>query len=132
MASLLASRQAFTACRATVRRSSVVRTMASKADSIKETVAANKVVVYSKTYCPYCTRAKGLLSDLKVPFKVLELDTMGAEGTELQDALQTITGRRTVPQVFVGGKFLGGCDDTVAAHASGSLKTVLGGVGISI
>ncbi|KXZ47427.1 hypothetical protein GPECTOR_35g865 [Gonium pectorale] len=133
MATQLLRRQAFAACRlqAPVRRAPV-RAMASKAESIKQTVADNKVVVYSKTYCPYCTRVKGLFTELKVPHKVLELDGMGAEGAELQDALQPITGRRTVPQVFIGGKFIGGCDDTMAAHAAGKLKVALSEVGISI
>ncbi|GLC45029.1 hypothetical protein PLESTB_001461000 [Pleodorina starrii] len=132
------TRQAFSAASRLPARAAprklVVRTMASttKADAIKATVADNKVVVYSKTHCPYCTRVKGLFTELKVPHKVLELDTMGAEGAEFQDALQPMTGRRTVPQVFVGGKFIGGCDDTMALHSAGKLKTVLGEVGISI
>ncbi|GIL70637.1 hypothetical protein Vretimale_3748 [Volvox reticuliferus] len=115
-----------------VTRKVDIRTFASKADTIKQTVADNKVFVYSKTYCPYCTRVKDLFTELRVPYKVLELDTIGSEGAEIQDALQPITGRRTVPQVFVGGKFIGGCDDTMAAHAAGKLKIVLSEVGISI
>ncbi|KAG2491300.1 hypothetical protein HYH03_010306 [Edaphochlamys debaryana] len=128
------SRRAFTACRvqAASRRVTPVRAMASAADKVKSFVGDSKVAIFSKTYCPYCTRVKGLMTELKVPFQVLELDNMGAEGQELQDALQPVTGRRTVPQVFVGGKFIGGCDDTVALHNAGKLKGELAAVGISI
>lgn len=51
--------------------------MASKADQVKQAVSSNKVVIYSKTYCPYCTRAKSLLQKLNVPAMVVELDNMG-------------------------------------------------------
>lgn len=56
-------------------------------DAIKSTVSASKVVIYSKTYCPYCTRVKDLMTDLKVPAKVLELDTMGGETPALMFSL---------------------------------------------
>eukprot|EP00882_Tetradesmus_deserticola_P003081 GHRQ01003270.1.p1 GENE.GHRQ01003270.1~~GHRQ01003270.1.p1 ORF type:complete len:136 (+),score=47.27 GHRQ01003270.1:82-489(+) len=108
-----------------------VSVYASQADNVKQTVADNKVVVYSKTYCPYCTEAKGLFKQLQVPAKVIELDTMTG-GADLQLGLQEVTGRSTVPQVFVGGKHVGGCDDTVAAYQSGKLKEMLAGVGYSI
>lgn len=48
-----------------------------------------------------------------------------AEGKEIQAALQEMTGQRTVPNVFVNGKHLGGCDDTMAAIASGSFQKML-------
>lgn len=81
-------------------------------DAVKAHIASSEVAIFSKTYCPYCSRAKALFSDtLKVPAAVLELDAMGAEGAALQEALGAATGgASTVPQVFVGGKLLGGCD----------------------
>lgn len=113
-------------------RRSITRTFcSSQADSIKQTVNGNKVVIYSKTYCPYCTEVKGLMGKLQVSAKVLELDTMGDEGAQIQSTLQTITGCRTVPQVFVGGKFIGGCNDTVAAYKAGKLKQVFQEAGVS-
>ncbi|KAF6260208.1 thioredoxin-like protein [Scenedesmus sp. NREL 46B-D3] len=62
---------------------------------------------------------------------VIELDTMKG-GDDLQLGLQEVTGRRTVPQVFVGGQHVGGCDDTVAAYQNGKLKEMLAGLGFSI
>lgn len=102
-----------------------------QAASIKKTVQDNKVVVYSKTYCPYCTEVKGLMQKLNVGAKVFELDNMGNDGATLQTTLQSITGRRTVPQVFVGGNFVGGCDDTMAAYKSGKLKQLFADAGVS-
>eukprot|EP00775_Hariotina_reticulata_P001253 gene1253-1593_t len=112
-------------------RGTRVAVNASQADAVKQTVADNKVVVYSKTYCPYCSEAKGLFQKLQVPAKVIELDVIPG-GDDLQLGVQEITGRRTVPQVFVGGKHVGGCDDTMAAYSSGKLKEMLAAVGYQI
>ncbi|KAG6535947.1 hypothetical protein ZIOFF_000978 [Zingiber officinale] len=75
--------------------------------------------------CRYCRRAKGVFKELgKDPF-VVELDQRD-DGPEIQDALSEFIGRRTVPQVFIHGKHLGGSDDTVEAYESGKLQTLLG------
>ena len=86
------------------------------------------MVVYSKSWCPYCLRVKGLFLELGAEAKVIELDEV-IEGAEVQDALLSITGVRTVPQVFVGGDFVGGCDDTEAAHRAGQLVPLLDAAG---
>lgn len=52
---------------------------------------------------------KGLFSKIQVPAKIIELDTL-ADGDEIQSGLQEVSGMRTVPQVFVGGALVGGCD----------------------
>ncbi|XP_050373796.1 glutaredoxin-C4 [Argentina anserina] len=100
----------------------------SSADSvafIKKTVSSNKIAIFSKSYCPYCRRAKAVFKELKqVPY-VVELDER-VDGRDIQDALSEIIGRRTVPQVFVNGKYIGGSDDTVAAYESGELAKLLG------
>ena len=66
-------------------------------------------MVYSKSYCPYCSEVKSLFKELKVPAKVIELDDL-ADGDAVQSTLSGITGMRTVPQVFIGGELVGGCD----------------------
>jgi glutaredoxin 3 len=71
--------------------------------------AENAVMVYSKTYCPYCSEVKSLFGRLNVSAKVVELDEL-ADGAAVQAALTELTGRGTVPQVFIGGKHIGGCD----------------------
>mmetsp|Transcript_15686 Transcript_15686/g.54465 ORF Transcript_15686/g.54465 Transcript_15686/m.54465 type:complete len:110 (-) Transcript_15686:156-485(-) len=85
----------------------------------------NKIVVFSKTTCGYCRKAKAELAKFGTPV-VLELDRV-KNGGAIQDALAKQTGQRTVPSVWINGKFLGGCDDTMAASRSGSLAKMLSG-----
>ncbi|KAK3413170.1 hypothetical protein EUGRSUZ_I01760 [Eucalyptus grandis] len=90
----------------------------------KELVSANPVVVFSKSYCPYCVSVKKLLSQLGVNFKALELDQEN-DGSEIQSALAEWTGQKTVPNVFIGGNHIGGCDATTAMHNQGKLVPLL-------
>lgn len=62
---------------------------------------------------------------MNIPAKIIELDTMD-NGSELQAALLNISGQRTVPNVFIKGKHLGGNDDSQAAARSGKLQEMLG------
>ncbi|EFJ22817.1 hypothetical protein SELMODRAFT_104174 [Selaginella moellendorffii] len=77
----------------------------------KDIVAHNPLVVFSKTYCPFCVKVKELFSSIGAQPKVVELDSE-ADGADLQAALAEWTGQRSVPSVFVGGKHVGGCDGT--------------------
>ncbi|CBI34892.3 hypothetical protein AAG906_023164 [Vitis piasezkii] len=90
----------------------------------QEMVSSNPVVVFSKTYCPFCVSVKKLLSELGATFKVVELDTE-SDGADLQSALAGWTGQRTVPNVFIGGKHIGGCDTATALHSDGKLVPLL-------
>ncbi len=97
-------------------------------DFINKEVSASNVVVFSKSYCPYCKATKQLFQ--KPEFKgvsvaVHELDRR-ADGDAIQATLLDLTGQRTVPSVWVGGKFLGGNSETQSAYGSGQLKTMLG------
>ncbi|XP_020227581.1 glutaredoxin [Cajanus cajan] len=94
----------------------------------KEIVSANSVVVFSKTYCPFCVEVKNLFGNLGATYKVVELDTE-ADGSEIQTALKEWTGQRTVPNVFIGGKHIGGCDSTTALHNQGKLLPLLESTG---
>ncbi|CAN6677627.1 unnamed protein product [Malus baccata var. baccata] len=92
---------------------------------IKKTISSNKIAIFSKSYCPYCRRAKAVFKELnQVPY-VVELDER-IDGRDIQDALSELVGRRTVPQVFVKGTYIGGSDDTVEAYESGELAKLLG------
>ncbi|KAE8149619.1 glutaredoxin [Aspergillus avenaceus] len=73
----------------------------------------NPVVVFSKSYCPYCTASKKLLSDQGATFHALELD-LEKDGSAIQDALQEITSQRTVPNIFIKQKHIGGNSDLQA------------------
>ncbi|XP_050225735.1 glutaredoxin-like [Mercurialis annua] len=90
----------------------------------KELVSSNAVVVFSKSYCPYCQSVKQLLNQLGAKYKAVELD-IESDGSELQSALGEWTGQRTVPNVFIGGKHIGGCDDTKSKNNKGELVPLL-------
>ncbi|KAG2300031.1 hypothetical protein Bca52824_036503 [Brassica carinata] len=96
-----------------------------EADFVKKTISSHKIVIFSKSYCPYCRRAKSVFSELNQVPHVVELDER-EDGGSIQSALGEIVGRRTVPQVFIDGKHIGGSDDTVDAHESGELAKLLG------
>lgn len=85
--------------------------------------AQKKIVVYTTSWCPYCIRAKRLLSSKGWEFE--EIDVDGDD--EKRRWLVEVTGRRTVPQVFIGDEAVGGFDDISALDRRGELdKKVLG------
>ena len=79
------------------------------------------VVIYTKPYCPYCVRAKRLLQNKNVPYQ--EIDVSWDDEARLQ--LMQTTGRRTVPQVFIGDTHVGGSDDLYALEQRGELDALL-------
>ncbi|OQD75261.1 hypothetical protein PENDEC_c008G05917 [Penicillium decumbens] len=76
----------------------------------------NGVVVFSKSYCPYCNASKKLLNELGANFTALELDEID-DGSAIQDALQEITNQRSVPNIFINKQHIGGNSD-LQAHKS--------------
>lgn len=92
---------------------------------VKELIAGNKVMVFSKSYCPFCKKAKTALNQFTSHYGVLELDS-DSEGDAIQDIMLTMTGGRSVPRVFIDGKFIGGGDETAAAAADGTLAKLIG------
>ncbi|KAL4655641.1 thioredoxin reductase 1, cytoplasmic-like [Arapaima gigas] len=93
---------------------------------IKQLIDAGGVVVFSKSYCPYCVQVKDLFKQLNVKSNVLELDLMD-DGPEYQELLLEMTGQGTVPNVFVNKTHVGGCDKTMQAHNDGLLQKLLSG-----
>eukprot|EP01135_Chromosphaera_perkinsii_P005826 Nk52_evm15s367 gene=Nk52_evmTU15s367 len=70
----------------------------------------HKVMIWSKSYCPYCDRVKQFLAGQGLDYFAYELDKE-EDGSEIQNALHSMTGQRTVPNVFLGGKHAGGCSE---------------------
>uniref|UniRef100_A0AAQ5XDB9 thioredoxin-disulfide reductase (NADPH) n=1 Tax=Amphiprion ocellaris TaxID=80972 RepID=A0AAQ5XDB9_AMPOC len=93
---------------------------------IQELIDTNQVIVFSKSYCPYCVKVKDLFKELKVECKVVELDLI-EDGTNYQEMLLEMTGQKTVPNVFISKTHVGGCDKTLQAHKDGSLQQLLNG-----
>ena len=81
-----------------------------------------KIEIYSKTTCPYCIRAKRLLDSKGLSYDEHVID-FGGQGR--QEMIQRSGGRMTVPQIFIGGRHIGGCDDLVALEAMGKLDALL-------
>ena len=111
--------------RVSCARSSGIRASADLEAGIKSTVADNKVVIYSKSWCPFCMKTKSLFDGLGVPYTAVELDQVD-DGQAIQEALLDLTQQRTVPNVFVNGGHVGGNDDTQKFAASGELQKALG------
>uniref|UniRef100_A0A8C4EY74 Thioredoxin-disulfide reductase n=1 Tax=Dicentrarchus labrax TaxID=13489 RepID=A0A8C4EY74_DICLA len=89
-------------------------------------IDSNQVLVFSKSYCPFCVKVKDLFKELKVECNVVELDLI-EDGTNYQEMLLEMTGQKTVPNVFINKTHLGGCDKTMQAHKDGSLQQLLTG-----
>lgn len=82
------------------------------------------VKIYTTGTCPYCIRAKQLLQERGVEnFEEIRVDTH----PEQRQAMMELTGRRTVPQIFIGTTHVGGCDDLYALDAKGGLTALLQG-----
>jgi glutaredoxin 3 len=80
------------------------------------------VKMYTTAVCPYCVQAKRLLKSKGVEhIEEIRIDTNPQERATMMD----ITGRRTVPQIFVGATHVGGCDDLVALDSQGGLLPLL-------
>ncbi|CAJ1460852.1 unnamed protein product [Effrenium voratum] len=94
---------------------------------VEEMIALQPIMVFSKSWCPFCKKAKDSLQQEGIRFGVCELDTLGEEvEAQVQDILAEITGARTVPRVFIGGQCIGGGTDTENMAADGSLKKLAG------
>ncbi|KAF9200936.1 hypothetical protein BGZ49_008834 [Haplosporangium sp. Z 27] len=76
-------------------------------------IATNSVVVFSKTTCPYCAKAKARLEQFGVKAHIVELNEV-ENGAAIQDYLKELTGQGTVPNIFIGQKHIGGCSDLFA------------------
>ena len=82
------------------------------------------VKMYTTAVCPYCIRAKQILKSKGVDqIEEIRIDTQPDERMKMME----ITGRRTVPQIFIGDTHVGGCDDLVALDRSGGLGALLQG-----
>ena len=80
------------------------------------------VVMYSTSWCPYCDRARRLLASKNAAFEEIDVESAPEKRAEM---LQR-SGRRSVPQIFIGDQHVGGSDDLAALEAAGKLDAMLG------
>jgi glutaredoxin 3 len=81
-----------------------------------------KVEIYSKMTCPYCYRAKALLKQKGFEPEEISVDF---GGEKKQEMIQRSGGRMTVPQIFINGRHVGGCDDLFELEGAGKLDELL-------
>lgn len=81
----------------------------------------NKVVIYSTAVCPYCIRAKQLFDSIPVSYEEIRVDA----DVSLRVHMEKISNRRTVPQIFIGDRHVGGYDDLKALYDRGELQSWL-------
>jgi len=116
----------FSVHRVTVSRnySTMAPTPVAPAQIVEEFIKSGQVTIFSKTTCPFCRKVKELFKSENQEVQVLELD-LSEDGASIQNALMEKTGQRTVPNVFINGVHIGGCDKTFEAHANGHMKFLL-------
>jgi glutaredoxin 3 len=81
------------------------------------------VTLYVSDWCPYCQRAKGLLTQKQVAFSEINVE----DDTKLREEMIARSSQRTVPQIFIGDKHVGGCDDLFELDRSGELDRLIQG-----
>ncbi|WHU03158.1 MULTISPECIES: glutaredoxin 3 [unclassified Sphingomonas] len=81
-----------------------------------------KIEIFTKAFCPYCTRAKALLDSKQAEYEEIDISMGGPRRNEM---IERSNGRMTVPQVFIDGKHIGGSDDLAALDARGGLDPLL-------
>jgi glutaredoxin 3 len=82
------------------------------------------IEIYTQPWCPFCERAVHLLTTKNVEFREINAPHGSAERVQ---ARERSGGRTTVPQIFIGGQHIGGCDDLVALERAGKLDPLLAG-----
>ncbi len=81
------------------------------------------VTLYVSDWCPYCTRAKGLLTQKQVAFSEINVE----DDAKLREEMIARSSQRTVPQIFIGDKHVGGCEDLFELDRSGELDRLIQG-----
>jgi glutaredoxin 3 len=82
-----------------------------------------KVEIYATMWCPYCARARALLKQKGVAYTEIDLDEEPGRRAEM---IERAHGGRSVPQIFIDGEHIGGCDDMMALDRAGKLDPKLG------
>lgn len=80
-----------------------------------------EITIYTTRFCPFCVRAKSLLSNKRAEFKEIAVDG----DSEMRRQLLERTGQRTVPQIWIGQQHVGGCDELMTLDRQGRLDTML-------
>eukprot|EP00842_Homolaphlyctis_polyrhiza_P001214 jgi/Hompol1/2093/HPOL_003559-RA len=97
---------------------------ATVAEFVNAAIEASSVVLFSKSYCPFSRHAKSVLTSKGIGYTAYELDLL-SDGGQIQAFLLSKTGQRTVPNIFIHQKHIGGADDLDALNTSGKLDMLI-------
>jgi cysteine synthase A len=106
-------------------------------DFVERTIAdpAQPVVMFALEWCEFCWSVRRLFKALNVPFRSVDLDSVDYQkdnwGGQIRTVLKLRTGSPTIPQIFVGGRALGGCTETFDAYKDGRLQKLLQDNGVA-
>jgi glutaredoxin 3 len=106
--------------------------MSSGKEYVASLIDDKKVLVISKSTCPHCREAKKVFKTYKIKkdqIQFLEINNRD-DMNQIQNYMQSLTGARSVPRVFIDGEFIGGNDDTKTMHRNGKLKKALQEAGV--
>jgi glutaredoxin 3 len=84
-------------------------------------MAAPQIIMYVKSWCPYCERARSLFKAKGVVYQEIDIESQ----PEQREEMIRRSGRRTVPQIFIGSRYIGGSDDIHELDAAGGLDPLL-------
>ncbi|KAI3382640.1 hypothetical protein SNEBB_005383 [Seison nebaliae] len=99
-------------------------TTSSVGEQVEKLIKENRVMIFSKSTCPFCSKVKELFTKIGERYETQELNQI-KNGQDMHQYLINKTKQRTVPNVFVKGEHIGGCDDTFEAQSNGKLKRLL-------
>ncbi|MDH3588025.1 MAG: glutaredoxin 3 [Gammaproteobacteria bacterium] len=89
--------------------------------SVQAEPAVAEVIVYGTARCPYCVRARSLLESKGIDYQDIRLE----EHPERRQEMERLSKRRTVPQIFIDGVHIGGCDELYELEYAGELDSAL-------
>lgn len=92
---------------------------------VEKYISDNDVMIFAKSWCPYCKKIRQALQLEKIPFNAIDLDLM-EQGKLIEEVLINKTGQETVPNIFIKQEHIGGCDDTIEALRTGRVQRLLG------
>ncbi|XP_046354287.2 thioredoxin reductase 1, cytoplasmic-like isoform X2 [Haliotis rufescens] len=92
--------------------------------TLQDYISKNKVMIFSKTTCPFCQKVKDLFKTLNVEYTALEIDKLD-NMSAIQAGLFELTGQKTVPNVFINGNHIGGCDSVLKLHSDNRLMVTV-------
>ncbi|EJD43474.1 glutaredoxin [Auricularia subglabra TFB-10046 SS5] len=98
-------------------------------NTVEDIIAQNNIAFFSKSWCPYCRKAKAIVNALNTEgktIKIVELDEVD-DGSAIQEYLHKKTGQRTVPNIFINQQHIGGCDDITEKRDEGVLQSLVDG-----